>query len=419
MKNIKSYLLTVFILVFLFYLPSSASEHPSIIDEADLIPDDQEIYIENRIEIIKETYDYSITLVSKEIEVYENLHTTLSSFSSFNPMESGVVFFMCPYIQGGYEWDFAGYGSYSDVIGSSLVDVVYSSAEYNEAYAIDQEEFYLLMYADFLTNIEFFLEQQTGIPRPDEVLLETESDTLISGFDPLIDAADLFSDTEEQSLFKRIEYLYTTYNFDFTLLTMDYVAKDESLLTYCDYYEGLDPTRDGLVFGISMDPSYRNYATSTRNLGMLAFTEDALDVIDEEVAPLLTEKRYYEALNLYFDHTEEFLDLAQNGRSYSAPLPFQVLIAWLGLAPAIIAFVFAYSILHGVFLRQMKTAVIQTHAKKYLKKDSFILTLKRDDFIREKTIKHYNPPKKRSSGGGSGGSRSGFGGSRGGRSGRF
>ncbi len=243
---------------------------------------------------------------------------------------------------------------------------------------------------------------------------ETTQNGLINGFDPLIDAADILTDTEEQEIFNRIIHLHTIYSFDVTILTMDEPISRDELLSFCDYYEGVDPTRDGLVFGVNMNSYDRGYATSTRNFGQQAFTESALDIIDAEIPDLLADGYYYDAMNLYLDYTEEFLTAAVNGTPYQSSEDMITNILVLFIAPLVIGLMIGGGVVFGVFVPQMKTAVIKTQARDFMSKDSLKLTLTDDDFIRE-TVTRTPRPKKTSSSS----SRGGYGGSRGGRSGGF
>ncbi len=236
---------------------------------------------------------------------------------------------------------------------------------------------------------------------------------MLNGFDPLIDAADILTDSEEEELFNRIIHLHTIYSFDVTILTMDEAISRDELLTFCDYYEALDPTRDGLVFGVNMNSYDRGYATSTRNFGQDAFTEAALDAIDSEIPDLLADGYYYDAMNQYLDLTEEFLTAAVNGAPYQSAEGMVTNILALFVAPLVIGLMFGGGIVFGIFVPQMKTAVIKTQAKDFMSKDSLKLTRTDDDFIRETVTRTARPKKSSSS------SRGGYGGSRGGRSGGF
>ena len=237
---------------------------------------------------------------------------------------------------------------------------------------------------------------------------------IINGYDILVDDADLLSDEEEAQIIQRIYNIYKEHDFDVTILTMPKVPNGVDLLTYCDWYTELDVISDGVVFGISMNPSNREYATSTRNKGIRVFSSDALDVIDLEIKPLLKEENFFKAINEYLDYTEKFLERSKYGGSYKAPISLFNIIIFIILIPIFLALMLSVVIVEFGIVKKMNTTENATKANNFFKGNKLILNIKRDDFIREHTDKVYSPKSKSS-----GGNRSGAGGSRGGRSGSF
>ncbi len=425
MKKLLSILTILLLLSSCFSVPTYASENEnsldsaSIIDDMNLISEDSKPALEARIAKISETYHYNITLVSAgEFSHMDDFYDYVNSYNLSNLGENGIIFTFGLFSANRYEWDYVGYGKYSDTIGSAIIDYMIASEDYAEEYS-DYGMLYVDMYTDFVNNVENYLVAQTGIEVPAETLNYVGEGGMLDGFDPLIDSADILTPEQELVLFSRIESFQNTYDFDITLLTMSHVPDGDMLLTYCDYYEGLDPTRDGLVFALNMNPSNRGYATSTRNLGEVAFTSSALDIIDEEIAPILTSGEYFNAFNQYLDYTEEFIVAAQSGDPYSAPLNWQSVLLYIIAIPAIFSLIITMGIVQGILVRQMKTAVIQTSAEDFLVKGSLVVSTKDDKFINKSTSSKYSPKSKGGGGGSGGSSRSGYGGSRGGRSGSF
>ncbi len=424
MKKI-SFLIILLLALSLFCQPALASQtvtngSSAIYDDMDLIDTEELAMMEVYIAKIKETYDYNITLISAGyFDTYQDFTDYINNFANNNQQGSGISFIFGLMSDGTIEWNYWAYGEYSDAILPAILDYNIESVEYAFSY---EDNAYISVYINFINSVETFLIQQTGIWIQTEPLPYTGEGGTIAGFDPIIDAADILTPAEEASLFANIEYFQKTYGFDITFLTMNPVPDYLDLLDYCDDYTLLDPTRDGLVFALNMDPSTRGYATSTRNFGEEAFTAAALDLIDDEVIPLLSSGDYFEAFSQYLVHTEQFIIAAQSGEPYSYPLTWQSVLLFLIAPSVVVAFFITIVIVNGIFVKQMKTAIKKTSAESFLVPGSLNLTAKEDTYLRTTETKTYSPRSSGSGGSSSGGrssSRSGYGGSRGGRSGRF
>ncbi len=305
-----------------------------------------------------------------------------------------------------------GYGEYSDliIVGKMFNDFIEMHKQIEAT--TPKEEKYFAFFDSALNIFEDFLENQHN-PSATSPENYVGIGGMINGFDPMLDAAEVMTEAEEELLFEKIEYISKTYDFDVTLMTMNEVPGDVFLLDYFDWYTGLDYTRDGAVFGIDLNPENRDYATSTRNLGIPAFTADAFELIDEEVAPLLTAGKYFDAYDLFLDHTITFVEGYKEGNPYEDPTNFIIIVI---LAPFILAIFTSTLIVNFYLVPQMKTAVLETDAERFVVKDSLVVTSKSDVFTHKtKTSTKIES----SSSGGSGGTRSGYGGSRGGGSGKF
>ncbi len=407
MKKIFTILMSV-ILISIVCPIVMAIDYPSIMDDADLITGENLTTAENRIEAIEQTYDYSVTLISiTNYSETDQFNTYVNTFDQYDSAEDGIVFFI-GIRDFGYDYDYYAYGNFSTDLNSQMPSNL-DTLDSNTAT-------YWSFYNGFLNLVEDYLYDRTGIEIDHDTNIDTAVSTeLISGFDPLIDSANLLTDTQEADLFARIKEINEDYNFDVTFLTMDYVPTRDDLLTYTDWYTGLDYTRDGVVFAINMDPNNRGYATSTRNYAQTAFSSDALDLIDSNIRPMLTDANYYLALDLYLDYTIDFLDAANSGAVYSSPMGLDSLLLII-FAPLVIAIIIALIVVKSVFVKPMKTAEIQTVARDYLKLETLNLRNSSDVYINTTVTRVLRETSNNSGGGGS---RSGYGGSRGGRSGGF
>ena len=395
----------------------------AIFDEANILSEQNKAYFEKRITDIHVTHNYRITLSTKDFDYaqyypdYEAYYDELIALTKQETAHNGSVIVFAPTGYKDFEFMNLHYGEHGDVIS----DTMYSFYEI-EDYAKEDEDtaedmcFYLFDVA--LNWIESALEEENKPPVKSVEEFVGIGGT-IDGYDPMIDAAELFTDDEETALFTRIDEIHELYDFDVTLITMNEVPNGDSLQYYFDWYEGLDPTRDGLVFGVSMDPDNREYWTSARQYGIEVLTEDAHHVLNRDVPPILTEGDYFEAFNLYLDYTEEFLESAKKGKLYSEPMGMFVIIIFIIGLPLVLAYIIAWLIVKFVFISQMKTAVIKNEAKDFMRKDSLVLTVNSDVFSHETDEWRYDPPTSSNDDDSGSSSSDGYGGKREGSGGSF
>ncbi len=224
---------------------------------------------------------------------------------------------------------------------------------------------------------------------------------------PLIDDADLFSSSEEQTLTNAVMYLYEEYDYDIYLITIG--SLDGYPLS--DWAEEFPLNRDrgGVVFIINMEPDNRGYYTQENNPGLYVFTDKAYDAIDDDVQPLLADGDYYDAFLEFLYLTEEFLIAAESGEYYGTGFDLSDYTQYAGLS--ILFGIFIAFIVNKILVKQMNTAVEAAEASNYLKSGSLNITVSRDRFLYENTTRVAIPKKSSSGGGSSGGGSRGRGGS--------
>ncbi len=390
-----------------------ASDFQAIIDSSDLLTSDEETYFQKRIDEILTQYDCHITLVVQEFNTSDEMYSYIANFDDYDKHKHGIVYMVFA-VDDAFDFQAFGRWKYQDIGEDTLWQLMESL---DLAVAIsDKDEVYAEIFEGALNIFENYIEEMYTPPSPPpEEFVGIGG--MIDGFDPMLDAADVLTAAQEEQLFTKIDHINQNYNFDVTLMTMIGVPNEEYLLYYFDWYKGLDPTRNGVVFGIDLDPDRRDYATSTRNLGIDVFSEDALDLIDYNVAPLLTEGRYFDAYNLFLDSTILFLDSYNEGKPYKIPIDTESLIIFVFAVPFVFAFAVGSIIMKRVFVAQMTTAVTAVHAERYMVANSLALTNATDVFTHTTETRTKIQSSSSSSDGGS--TRSGYGGSRGGRSGKF
>lgn len=242
----------------------------------------------------------------------------------------------------------------------------------------------------------------------------------------VVDEAHLFSTGEETLLQDQIDRIRTQYDMDVAIVTKNSIGFRSPGLYAADYYDemgyGVGPSRDGLIFLISMGE--RDYFTATHGKAIRIFTDYGLDSIHNHMVSDLSRGFYYDAMETYLADVEQFLaDFEQTGvpydwgtsRSLESPMD-----RMLSVAPLIFFVALAIGLIVAFSLKgQLKTVRKKQNATSYVTEGSFRLTRSQDIYLYTNTVRRKIET---NNGGGHGGSstfRSSGGGSFGGRGGKF
>ncbi len=422
-KKIKA-LLLFSVLVILLSTSSFAAQYGySIIDEGGFFTAEQFAYLDEKLRIATQETDVGITFVTREIG---------SEFADI-PVEDLPNSFL-----------FSGYYYQNDVDNAYMqtldgmvitfdnVENVINFQYYGEGKAIFTSDTADLMF-EVLANSDHTGDRYAGFDEAVDIAIEAaknpppltnmlgENAYLAGeGLDPLVDGAELFTDEEEALLIARIEQIKSEYDFDVTFCTTP-TLNGQDILYFADEYPDIDNDADGVVFVVNMDydnDGYdRAYFSSTRNGGIPAFSQEALDRISGKVAPLLSDGQYYEAFDEYLDITTDVLTVYVSGDIYSKTYYDSGEITLSIIAALVIGFIIAFFVT-SIMKRGMNTAVKKEAAADYIVNGSFVLHSQSDTFLYERTTRSAKAQSSSSSRGG-GGTRSSSGGSRGGGGGRF
>ncbi len=411
MKKIFIILSIIILLTACTCMTAFAEDRELIIDNGSLISSDVEEYLKERIALIEEQYDFQVTLASEVVASHEEFVEYSDEFILDYNTGSGTVFMLADIGETVSYYPYF-YGEHNDAVTESVLAEISNLISYATSY--DE------VYEEFIKIVQEILINSTGEMFIGNQLEGVGEGGLIDGFDPIVDSADLLTDSEEEALFERIEGIYEDYDYNVTFLTMDEVPSGDELSYYCNWYTDLDPEQNGAVYGINMEPSTRGFANSTRQEAQLIFNSDALYRLDSDMLSYLQAEEFYDAFNLYLDYTIEYIEIYESGEVYKLPKPMTALALYVVAIPLLIAYFIGCGILKVGFMSKMNTAVLQEKADTFMVEDSIRLRESTDTYTHTTESRVYDPPKKSSSGGGgSGGSSSGYGGSRGGSSGRF
>ena len=128
---------------------------------------------------------------------------------------------------------------------------------------------------------------------------------------PIVDDAKLLSQTEKLELNKRVEKIREKYNMDAVIVTSNDLGGKSPRDYADDYYDnkgyGLDNNKSGLLLLIDMYD--RNIWISTTGDVIKYFTDSRINSIINDVSNYLSDKRYFDACNVFLDEVEHYIEL--------------------------------------------------------------------------------------------------------------
>lgn len=210
----------------------------------------------------------------------------------------------------------------------------------------------------------------------------------------IYDYADLFSEDEEENLFLQANEYIENYSMDLAIVTINENNKTSSRAYADDFYDynnfGIGTGHDGILLLIDMDN--RIAWISTTGKAISVYTDKRIDTILDDVEIGLKSSNYYKAAESFINTSGKFASSGVRNTyidSFSDGIMFFLKCA---IIPTIITVVI---ILIGWYShRNVRKA---TSASIYMKKDTFKLYNKQNNFVNTYTSRVYSP---RSSGSG-------------------
>lgn len=199
---------------------------------------------------------------------------------------------------------------------------------------------------------------------------------------PVVDAADLLTDEEENNLANHILEVESKYNSAIVLVTVDslgYRTVEEYADDFYDYNKyGYGDSHDGILFLIDIDS--RKWHITTTGSAIKVFTDSAQEDIIDECKSYLSSGYYYDAFDTFISECDNRFLSYENGKTFNFPKFLICLLA--GLVLALIP-------LFG-FIGQLKTVHREAGASNYTEK-GLNLTRKSDRFIRKSVTRSAKP----------------------------
>lgn len=235
-------------------------------------------------------------------------------------------------------------------------------------------------------------ENTLGITKKIEITPERKylikNTPYVDAEEKIYDFANLFSDTEEDKLYKNVKEFIDKTNLDMVIVTINYNNKNSSMEYADDFYDyndfGIGNNYDGILFLIDMDN--RKMWIST--------TGSAIQIFDSHIDSILDDTYSYIKDKEYFECANTFISSSQS--SYNFNKYFGLVF---GIILAIVISILVPTIFCLIQKSKHKAIRLATEADRYLDKNSVEITNSQDIFIRSHTSKVARSSS--SSGGGS------------------
>ncbi len=231
--------------------------------------------------------------------------------------------------------------------------------------------------------------------------------------DKVVDMADLLTDDEEQRLEKVMLEIVQKYDYSFDIAAVTTNSTDgKSAEAYADdYYDyngyGYDSEYSGLLLLIDMGDRYWHITTSGKAVAV--FTDQSINRIGGSMTPYLSDENYFYAIYEFAQSADECIERYERTGGKSTTVGERLLISLAsGLVVALIVCL--------IMKAQLKTAVKQFAAARYIRQGSLNVQYSRDIFLYRTVTRRKIET---NSGGGSSTHTSSSGRSHGGGGGRF
>lgn len=137
----------------------------------------------------------------------------------------------------------------------------------------------------------------------------------------ILDQANLLSQAEREALEEKAEKLTDQYQMDIVILTVDSLGHQSSEAFADDFYDengyGIGEAQSGVLLLLSME--YRDWAISTCGDCIYALTDYDIQAVFSQIAPYLSEDRYYEAFDAYLSALAPYFDAFSKGTPIDGP----------------------------------------------------------------------------------------------------
>lgn len=132
----------------------------------------------------------------------------------------------------------------------------------------------------------------------------------------LVDEAGLLTESEFDSLNKKLESLRSELDFDIVVLTVTSYDGKTDMDFADDYYDYNGYAYDGCILVYNPNEGENGLYVSTSGFGITAVTDYCLKYLSKNVKPVVLDGQYYEGFNIFADSIEDFVKQARAGEAY-------------------------------------------------------------------------------------------------------
>lgn len=128
------------------------------------------------------------------------------------------------------------------------------------------------------------------------------------GVSHLSDQAAIFDADQAMALESRMDGIYQTYGFDTVIVTTKDSRGKSARMFAADFYDAFhdyDAFPNGLIFSFNFDLG--DYYEAARGIGMVLFSDQGADALDDLLRPYFDARDYYGAMERYLDAVEKTL----------------------------------------------------------------------------------------------------------------
>lgn len=215
----------------------------------------------------------------------------------------------------------------------------------------------------------------------------------VDASEKVYDFADLFTDSEEQSLYEEITKYIDKYKMDLAVVTISSNVKSSAEEYADDFYDyndfGINSSKDGVLFLIDMDT--RNIHMTTTGQAIKMYDDERVDDALDLVYQHMTDQEYYLGTTKFINKISSDMDSGVPSSNKNMVIDKDGNVHMIKrvnyLFITVLSFVIA-TIVIAILIAKNKLVRKATTAEEYLVKDSVKINNDGTTLISSNTVKH-------------------------------
>ena len=199
----------------------------------------------------------------------------------------------------------------------------------------------------------------------------------------IYDYAQILTEKEENKLKSEIDKYINKHNFDMVIVTVKHYMQ-KNLQDYIkEFYTknefGIEPNKDGIIIAIDLKDKQDNIDIKTFGKAISLYSEDEIKNILIEID---NEKGYYDKLDKFINYSNKYIKEQKTNNSTIYDVLYSM--NWLVI---ITISLLAPFILISIWLFKIKKRKKEGNNNYYIKQDSVVIEIKKDEFMTTNTKK--------------------------------